>query len=113
MRRLALLFAFLAALCVGMVPVADSVAKVEAAMAAATADHHGHSGHDSEAMNGACDAHAAKPHPGHCPACAALPAAFAPTVAAQAHGVPVVGGPERLFAAFVPVDIPPPRILPA
>ncbi len=110
MRRFALLFAFLAAVSVGMVPVADSVAKVEAAMAAGPAHHHG--------CDRACETHHAKhehtkPHPGHCPACAALPAAFSPPVDVPAHGVPAVGGPRRLLAAFLPVDIPPPRPLQA
>lgn len=111
MARFAFLLAIFAALSVGMVPVADGVAKVEAALAAAPQGHQDHAaahGHDCAA--GDCATDGAKPHPGHCPACTALPAGFVPQMAVPATGIPAVSGPERLFATFVPVDLPPPRM---
>jgi uncharacterized low-complexity protein len=118
MRRFAFLLAIFAAFSVGMVPVADSVAKVEAALAAAPQSHHDHAAghaaaHDHDCATGDCTTDGAKPHPGHCPACTALPAGFVPQMAVPATGGPAVSGPERLFAAFVPVDLPPPRAFPA
>lgn len=125
MRRFAFLIAIFAALSVGLVPIADGVAKVEAALAAAPhgqqhaaspQDHDGHAAghvaaHANNCAAGECAAEGAKPHPGHCPACTALPAGFVVQMAQPATGSPAASGPERLFATFVPVDLPPPRIL--
>lgn len=108
MRRFSILLALFAALSVGLVPVADTAAKVEAALADASA-HDRHSGHACHADE--CADHAAEPHPAHCPACAAMPAALNLPARAAATGLPAAETATPLVPAVPDMDVPPPRRL--